>query len=193
MSDIPFGVSVTAPDRGGVARGRQTRELYGGWSRNVGRAGPYAGQEEYFLGGLNAEVWYTDIPNESRVHDLWYLQGLWRAERQAIVHARETENLEDYMAFTFRGRTANVVLTVADDGEPFNVYVELDGRPLTPDEAGAHIEWDDQGRSYISVTENDLYRLVFLDDFAEHEIKLRSNSDQLRIFAFTFGVYVGGE
>ncbi|MDE2893354.1 MAG: redoxin domain-containing protein [Chloroflexota bacterium] len=192
LSDVPFGVDVAVPTRG-VTPGRQTRELYAGWSRNNGSGGPYAGQEAYFLAGPLVPTFYSDIPTSDRKHNLWYLQGLWETDRESIVHARETDDLEDYIALLIRGRTANVVLTVAEDGEPFNVYVELDGRWLQPDEAGSHIQWDDDGRSYIRVTENDLYRLVFLPEWSEHELKLRSDSDQFRIFAFTFGSYVGGE
>ena len=192
LSDVPFGVDVAVPTRG-VTPGRQTRELYAGWSRNNGSGGPYAGQEAYFLAGPLVPTFYSDIPTAQRQHNLWYLQGLWETDRESIVHARETDDLEDYIALLIRGRTANVVLTVAEDGEPFNVYVELDGRWLQPDEAGSHVQWDDEGRSYIRVTENDLYRLVFLPEWSEHELKLRSDSDQFRIFAFTFGSYVGGE
>ena len=191
LSGVPFGVDVTVPNRNAPAR--QTRELYAGWRRNVGGGGPYAGQDAYFLGGLGAETLYRDIPTAQREHNLWYLQGLWRTESEAVVHARTTEGLEDYFAFIFRGRTANVVLTVAANGDPFNVYVQLDGRWLFPNEAGAHIRWDDRDRSYIRVTENDLYRLVYLPEWSEHEIRLSSNSDQFRIFALTFGSYVGGE
>ena len=192
LSDIPIGVDVEIPTRQGGTP-RQTRELYAGWSRNNGSGGPYAGQEAYFLAGPGVPTFYSDIPTSERRHNLWYLQGLWETDRESIVHARETGNLEDYIAFVVRGRTANVVLTVAEDGQPFNVYVELDGRWLHPGEAGAHIQWDDEGRSYIRVTENDLYRLIFLPEWSEHELKLRSDSDQFRIFAFTFGSYVGGE
>ena len=192
LSDVPFGVDVAVPTRGATP-GRQTRELYAGWSRNNGGGGPYAGQEAYFLAGPGIPTFYTDIPTAQRQHNLWYLQGVWETDRESIVHARETDDLEDYIALLVRGRTANVVLTVAEDGEPFNVYVELDGNWLQRDEAGSHIQWDDEGRSYIRVTENDLYRLVFLPEWSEHELKLSSNSDQFRIFAFTFGSYVGGE
>lgn len=192
LSDVPFGVDVAVPTRGATP-GRQTRELYAGWSRNNGGGGPYAGQEAYFLAGPGIPTFYTDIPSAQRQHNLWYLQGVWETDRESIVHARETNDLEDYIALLVRGRTANVVLTVAEDGEPFNVYVELDGNWLQRDEAGSHIQWDDEGRSYIRVTENDLYRLVFLPEWSEHELKLSSNSDQFRIFAFTFGSYVGGE
>jgi len=192
LSDVPFGVDVAVPTRQTGAP-RQTRELYAGWRRNVGSGGPYAGQESYFLAGTGIDTLYYDIDTSDRQHNLWYLEGLWRTENEAIVHARNTEELEDYIALLVRGRTANVVLTVAEDGQPFNVYVELDGRWLFPNEAGEHVQWDDQDRSYIRVTENDLYRLINLPEWSEHELKLRSDSDQFRIFAFTFGSYVGGE
>ena len=191
LSDIPFGVEVAVPSR--QALGRQTRELYAGWRRNSGSGGPYAGQDAYFLAGPGIDTLFRDVSTSDRQHNLWYLEGLWRIEDESIVHARTTEGLEDYMALLVRGRTANVVLTVAENGQPFNVYVELDGRWLLPNEAGSHIQWDDDGRSYIRVTENDLYRLLFLPEWSEHELTLRSDSDQFRIFAFTFGSYVGGE
>ncbi len=192
LSDIPFGVDVSVPTREGGTP-RQTRELYAGWRRNVGGGGPYAGQDAYFLAGPGIDTLYYDVETSAREHNFWYLEGLWRIEDDAIVHARQTEDLKDYMAFIVRGRTANVVLTVAEDGQPFNVYVELDGRWLFPNEAGSHVQWDDEGRSFIRVTENDLYRLLFLPEWSEHELKLSSDSNQFRIFAFTFGSYVGGE
>ena len=192
LSDVPFGVSAPVPTREGGTP-RQTRELYMGWQRNVGGGGPYAGQDAYFLTGTGIDTLYFDVDTSEREHNFWYLEGLWRIEDEAIVHARTTDDLEDYVALLIRGRTANVVLTVAEDGEPFRVYVELDGRWLFPNEAGSHVLWDDEGRSYIRVTENDLYRLVFLPEWSEHELRLSSDSDQFRMFAFTFGSYVGGE
>ncbi len=192
IADIPFGVEASIPTRES-GNPRQTRELYAGWSRNTGSGGPYAGQETYFLAGPDIPTVYRDVETEDRQHNLWYLEGLWTTETQAIVHARETKNLEDYMALLVRGRTANVVLTVAEDGDPYDVYVQWDGDWLERSIAGEHIKWDAEGRSFIRVTENDLYRLIFLPEFGEGELILRSNSDQFRIFAYTFGAYVGGE
>ena len=196
ITDIPEGTTAVAPVRDPQSRG-QTRELYGGTRRNYGRV-QYAAQEAYYLEAGTAQL-YTDVTGslasrlQARNHHMWYLQGLWRNEEEAIVHARATENLEDYLAFKFTSRTVNVVLTVPENGEPFNVYIEMDGRWLRPDEAGADILFDGDGRSYVRVTRNDLYRLVVLDEWSTHELKLRSNSDQLAIFAFTFGSYLGGE
>ncbi len=196
ITNIPEGTTAVAPVRDPQSRG-QTRELYGGTRRNYGRV-QYAAQEAYYLEAGVAQL-YTDVTGslasrlQARNHHMWYLQGLWRNEEEAIVHARATENLEDYLAFKFTSRTVNVVLTVPENGEPFNVYIEMDDRWLRPDEAGADILFDGDGRSYVRVTRNDLYRLVVLDEWSTHELKLRSNSDQLAIFAFTFGSYLGGE
>ena len=192
LSGVAEGTEAVAPQRDPVSRG-QTRELYGGTRRNYGRI-QYAAQPEYYL-QAGVDQFYTDIeggPRERENHR-WYLQGLWRNEEEAIVHARTTEQLEDYLAFKFTARSVNVVLTVPEGGEPFNVYVELDGRWLTPQEAGADVRFDGEERSFVRVTKDDLYRLVVLPEWSTHELKLRSNSDQLAIFAFTFGSYLGGE
>ena len=196
ITDIPEGTTAVAPVRDPQSRG-QTRELYGGTRRNYGSV-QYAAQTAYYLEAGTAQH-YTDVTGslesrlQARDHHKWYLQGLWRNEEEAIVHARTTENLEDYLAFKFTSRTVNVVLTLPEDDESFNVYIEMDGRWLRPDEVGADILFDGDGRSYVRVTRNDLYRLVVLDEWSTHELKLRSNSDQLAIFAFTFGSYLGGE
>ena len=190
LSGVAEGSTAAAPQRDPVARG-QTRELYGGTHRNYGSV-QYAAQPEYYLQAGAAQL-YTDIEAGQRQPHKWYLQGLWRNDPEAIVHARRTENLEDYLAFAFTARTVNVVLTVAADEAPFNVYLELDGRWLRPDEAGADVLFDGEERSFVRVTRNDLYRLVELPVWSTHELKLRSNSDQLAIFAFTFGSYLGGE
>ena len=163
-----------------------TRELYGGYGR--GYRGLYAAQEQYYL-GPDREVLYED-PGE-HVNDVWYLQGLWRNEQEAIVHARVTEDLDDYIALRFFARSVNVVLEPVRD-EPFEVIVELDGRPLRPYELGDDVVIDDEGRSVLRVDEARLYAIVEVSAFGRYELKLRSNSDNFAVFAFTFGVYLEG-
>ena len=191
VSAIPIG-SQAPPERDPRADG-QTRELYGGYARNYTQNGIYAAQVEYYE-GPDEERLYTDVDTaagEERTHQQWYLQGLWRNEREAIVHARATTMLEDYLALVFRARSVNVVLSPPRD-EPFEVVVELDGRPLLPTEAGADIAFDDEGRSLLRVDEARHYAIVELPEWGEHELKLSSNSDNFAIFAFTFGIYLEG-
>ncbi len=191
LSGVEEGTSAVAPQRDPVSL-NQTRELYGGTDRNYGRI-QYAAQPEFYLTS-NVAQQYTDIEDASgRQANKWYLQGLWRNTAEAIVHARNTNDLEDYLAFTFTARTVNVVLTLEDGAQPFDVLIEMDGRWLEPAEAGDDISFDGDGRSFVRVTKNDLFRLVKLPEWSTHELKLRSNSNQLAIFAFTFGSYLGGE
>ena len=192
LSGIEEGTTAVAPRRDPVSQG-QTRELYGGTHRNYGRI-QYAAQPEFYLAADVVQD-YTDIESgaSGRMANKWYLQGYWRNTAEAIVHARNTNDLEDYLAFKFTARTVNVVLTLDDGAQPFDVFIELDGRWLQSSEAGADISFDADGRSFVRVTKNDLFRLVKLPEWSTHELKLRSNSNQLAIFAFTFGSYLGGE
>ena len=189
VSAIPLG--SVEPERDPEA-GAQTRELYGGYERNYATRGLYAAQEEYYV-GPDMEFAYEDIDTASgeRKHNQWYVQGLWRNEREAIVHARTTSQLEDYLALRFVSRSVNVVLS-PPPGDPFSVVIELDGRPLTPDEAGPDVTFDDEGRSVIVVDSARVYAIVELPAWGDHDLKLRSDSASFAVFAFTFGNYLEG-
>ena len=191
LSGVPAGVAASIPTRDPQATG-QTRELYGGTHRNYGRT-QYAAQPEYYIEG-GVERFYTDIAEgQRRLGNKWYVRGLWRNEEEAIVHARETEDLEDYIALNFTARTVNVVLNIPPGEPPYRVYVEVDGEPVRPEWAGDDVRFDEAGNGFVTVTEDDLYRLVKLPEWTRHELKLRSNSDKFAVFAFTFGSYLGGE
>ena len=186
VDDIP--VVGSAEPRYDPAATRITRELYGGYERNYSLSGPYAGQDEYYEGPDRVAL-YEDV--ESHRDNRWYLQGLWRNGREAIVHARVTDDFRDYIALRFYARSVNVVLRPLLD-EPFEVAVELDGRPLAAAEAGADVRLDAEGRSILWVDEPRLYAVVELPAFGEHELKLRANSDDFAVFSFTFGIYTEG-
>jgi thiol-disulfide isomerase/thioredoxin len=186
VSNIPLG-TINSVDRDPVAN-RVTRELYGGYERNYTQSGLYAGQEGYYIEPDSTRE-YLDDGNYTPQQ--WYLQGLWTNGPESIMHARSTENLEDHIALQFVGRSANAVIN-PEGTEPFDVFVEIDDRPLSSDEAGLDILFDDQGRSYFTVDEPRLYAFLETPQFGEHIIKLASNSDDFAIFAFTFGVYEGG-
>ena len=189
VSALPLGSAAPARD---PEAGAQTRELYGGYERNYHARGLYAAQDEYYA-APDLELEYEDIDTATRErdHNRWYVHGLWRNEREAIVHARETSDFEDYFACRFVSRSVNVVLN-PPPGEPFVVVIELDGRALARGEAGADVEWDGEGRSIIVVSEPRAYAIVELPEWGDHELKLRSNSSHFAIFALTFGNYLEG-
>ena len=172
----------------------QTRELYAGYERNYGTlmsggVPPYVLHEEYYK-GPDAEVMYTD-PGEHRNHFL-YLQGLWLNTAESLIHARETMDLEDYVAFKFVGTSVNAVMSPGMSS-PYDVVVYLDDAPVPEERAGKDIMYDSDGSSYIQVDESRMYFLVDQPEFVSGELRLASNSPDFSLFAFTFGSYDGGE
>ena len=171
----------------------RTRELYAGYDRNYGAllsgSPPYVLHEEYFE-KQNIENEYKD-PGEHRNHFI-YLQGLWRNESESLVHSRETEEYEDYIAVLFYGTSVNAVMA-PEDSEPFTVRLTIDGAPLKTEQAGDDVMYDEEGHSYVFVDEPRMYRLVDMPVFGGHELRLSSNSRGMALFAFTFGSYEGGE
>ena len=171
-----------------------TRELYGGYDRNQaamssGNNPPYFLHNEYYE-FPDMDLIYTDI-GERRNHYM-ALHGLWRNEPASIVHGRATKTYEDYIALLFKATSVNAVMEQWADN-PYTVRLLLDGAPLRPEDAGADVKFDEVGNSYVHVTSPRMYRLVDLDHFGEHELKLSSNSYEFSLFSLTFGAYEGGE
>ena len=184
-----------------IGRPPVTPELYAGWERNLGvaRVGrhPYVAQfEEYFNAipfGVENATGVIDVtaPQDLQQHVL-YFQGQWSVEPERIRHARVTENLEDYLALNYAAKSVNAVLTSAS-GEPYRVIVTLDGAMMTTENAGADIQWDKDGYSYILVDEPRMYGIVDNPQYLPQSIlTMRSDSDDFGLFAFTFGVYAEG-
>ena len=170
-----------------------TRELYAGYERNYGilqsrTAPPYVRHIEYYQ-QQDADILYTD-PGEHDNHFM-YLQGLWRNGPENLVHARTTEDYEDYIAIMFVATSVNGVMT-PPEGATYRVRVTLDDLPVPAAQAGIDIQYDEEGQSYVEV---DLARMYFLIEqtFGSGELKLSSNSPEFSLFAFTFGSYEDGE
>ena len=169
----------------------QTRELYAGASRNYGAlssgsSAPYVYHQEYYE-GPDRDILYQD-PGDHRNHFI-YLQGSWYNGFEELVHSRETENYEDYIAVKFSAIEANVVMSLESD-EPYEVRVTIDGGPLDPAQAGEDIMFDEDGNSFVLVGASDMYRVVLLPEYGSHELRLSSNSPRFAIFAYTFGSYL---
>jgi hypothetical protein len=90
------------------------------------------------------------------------------------------------LVFEFFATSVNAVLGADTTG--LEAVVELDGRPLTSDEAGADISWDASGNSVLKIDETRLYQIVELPAFGKRELKLKTNSEGLAIYTVTFGV-----
>ena len=170
-----------------------TRELYAGHDRN--RSALFSPGGSYILqpgihGPIDAVVDFEDPGRH--MNQYLYVQGTWKVGFENLVHARRTEDYEDYLATIFYARSVNVVMESAS-GEPYRVRLTIDDRPLDSTEAGADVEWDDEGNSFVTVEESRLYRVVQLPEFSDHELRINSNSDDFTVFAYTFGAFASGD
>ena len=94
------------------------------------------------------------------------------------------------MALKYFGNSVNVVLE--NKGEPYQVYITIDDGPIPVTNRGTDIEEAKDGRTFISVDQDRMYRLIESSVYGGHELKLSSNSNEFAIYAFTFGSYSTG-
>ena len=140
---------------------RITRELYAGVERNYAKA--LSQQEPPYV-----------------AHQEYY-----SGASRDIAYEDPGNHVNQFM---FYGTSVNVVLSL-EDAEPYEVRVTYDDRPLQASEAGADIMFDDQGNSFLRVTESRMYRVVDIPEYGGHELKLSSNSADFAVFAYTFGAF----
>ena len=104
-----------------------------------------------------------------------------------------TFRVDAHRDHVFTGRVSQIRLNagMSHNVVTYDVVIEIDGKPLTPEEAGADIEYDD-GRSILTVTGPRLYRIVEQPEWSVRDLRLASTSDNFAVFAFTFGIYDEG-
>jgi len=168
-----------------------TRELYAGLYRNFGalQTGdipPYILYQEYYE-NPDTDFEYVDV--QEHLNQFLYIQGLWHNHEESLRHARVTENYEDYVLVPFRASEVNVVLALDETKGPYEVRALIDDAPIAAEIAGADIQYDSDGNSFLLVDEDRMYAVVALPEFEGHELKLSSNSDDFSVFAYTFGAY----
>jgi thiol-disulfide isomerase/thioredoxin len=175
-------INPVGPDRSENAH-TITRELYGGYSSNYLSDGLYAGQDDYYI-APDTTVDYVD--DGTRRHGQFFLDGEWINTEDAVVSGYVAENGSSQFAFEFFATSVNSVLSSSDG--PVDLIVELDGKPLTRDQAGFDISWNSDDTSVVEVDDARLYQLVELPEFGKHELVLKTNSEGLAIYTVTFGV-----
>ena len=181
---------VELPDIGDVLREEDkpgavcyptTRETYAGYQRG-GPAGTFGNPNGYQPGRA---VGYRDPGNheDGRI----YLEGRWRAEREAVISARDRDEPRDYLALKYHAIGVNAVLRPEDDApSPIRVWLEQDGKPLRREDAGEDVQFDDEGRSYMDVAAPRMYHIIQNEKFGQHELRLATGAAGLGIYAFTF-------
>ncbi len=185
LDDVAWS-SVVGPARSQGAF-TVTRELYGGYSDNYLSDGLYAGQDAYYV-APDSVVDYVD--DGTRRHGQFFLDGQWINESTAVVSGNSGKSEYASIAFDFFANSVNAVIDSSSG--VVDIVVELDGRPLAISEAGPDIEWDDNGDSVLEIGDARLYQIIELSEFGKHELRLKTNSEGIAIYSFTFGVFEFG-
>lgn len=150
-----------------------TPETYAGY----GRGGPLNAAKE----GMPAKF---SAPGEFPAEGI-YLDGYWTVYSDHIKHARRTEMLEDSLILSFASFEVNAVMSPQQ--MPFHIVVSLDGKALDKDSAGDDITEDDMGNSIVIVDSPRMYNLFKSTEYKSGILKLSTDSDDLELYAFTFG------
>lgn len=101
---------------------------------------------------------------------VWNYDGQWQIHREYIEHTGNSKDFEDYISLKFMAFEVNLVLGTKD-GQPAEVKLELNGKEI----------------GKIKITEYKMYNLFKSSDYTTGKLKIYSNSDNLRAYAFTFG------
>jgi thiol-disulfide isomerase/thioredoxin len=173
----PVMEPVNPHDRPGAVCFPATPELYAGYVRGL-----YGHPVD-----IDREALYEPVaPHE--VHKA-YLEGRWRVEDERLLHVSFSGPPGDCVVVRCRATEVNAVLR-PETGEPYRVYLELDGAPVAEADAGPDVRRDDEGRSYVEVDAGRMYRLLDSPDYAERELALYAAGDGFGLYAFTFGACV---
>ncbi len=162
-----------------------TRELYAGTRRNIDFGGAYILNEEYY--NAAGEVQEYTAPGEHRNHFL-FLQGQWLSAHESLDYAGAESSYDGYIGFRFFANEVNAVLNYIT-GESYDFRVEMDGAPVPKDSAGADLQYDAEGNSFVTVDSPRLYQLIRQADVTSHDLLLRPDNDRFSVYAFTFGAY----
>lgn len=113
-----------------------------------------------------------------------YLRGKWFSEKEFIRFDGEAAD-QGSLTLTYEALESNVVMDNAERHSN-NVLVLQDGHPLTPENSGADISFDEKGNSYIRVERPRMFNIIRNKEFGEHTLKLIVSSPALSLFSFSF-------
>lgn len=190
---FPQVMDVIRPeDEQGAVCFPTTPELYAGYQRgSLGNQQGYAG---------NSPAVYELPPAALREEPFFYASGIWRAGPESFAFAGQEDGR---ILLPYHAAGVNAVLSPSADPvevalnlrpasvEP-RVEVYQDGQPLTPDNAGEDILYDDGGVSYVLVDRPRMVELVRSAEFGRHELELIFRANGLALYSFTFVSCIAG-
>jgi thiol-disulfide isomerase/thioredoxin len=175
QDDLPLIMEpVRESDRPGALCYRATPDILAGWQRGtIGNVEGYSPE---------STVHYDDpgIYIDGRL----YLQGNWLNDR-SYLKLNDPEGQEGYLVFSYQAKEISAV--IKPEGEKnFQVFVQQNDLYLTAANKGDDIRIDEQGKSYMLVSDARLYSIVKNKEFGEHTVKLMTRSNGFALYAISF-------
>lgn len=161
-------------DYPGVVCYRPTGEIQAGYLRGT------LGNQE----GYNPESTLDYADHGYHLAGRFYLQGKWFNERE-FIRFDGAEGEEGQASLLYEALEVNAVMQ-SGRRTPSDVFVLQDGLPLTDENAGSDIRFDENRKSYIRVAEPRMFNLIRNKEFGEHRLRLVTASHHLSLYSFTF-------
>ena len=177
-----------------------TRELFAGWKFTATQRRGGIGQDDEYLRAARESFNSEDQPGvitqfsapDSPDSNLIYFNGPWAIGPESARHAEDTDHFDHYLELKYSARSVNAVLT-SESGNNYQVRVTVNGDYLTDENKGDDIIIDEDGISYLQVTDPKLYKIVEHPTWEGGQVlRMASMSDDFGLFSFTFGVYKDG-
>lgn len=169
---------IRQEDRPGAVCYPSTAEMYAGArGYQQGQYGNILRPQE----GKVATYAFAGAPDDGK----FYLNGVWQTNVESLRHARETHDQSDYLAIKYHALSCNAVIK-PEGGAAFRLYVLLDDKPVQKIDAGDDIQYDESGRSYVTVDTPRMYSLAKHHHFGTHLLRLASDSPAFGLYSFTF-------
>lgn len=170
----PVGV-LRAEDESGAVCFHTTPELHAGYDR-----GALGNPEGYAPHG---QALSYQLPQQ-RQDGFYYAEGLWQADEHSLALMGETGAL----VLPYHAATCNAVMAPAldvNDDAPRTLRITQDGAPLTPENAGADIFFEN-GQCFVRVDAPRSYQLTRNPNAQPHELQLEISLPSLALYAFSF-------
>jgi len=154
---------------------------------------------ETYMGHKRAGWWGGEIANVKnvlpdqtlhyrdrgkRVDRGFFVEGLWTNFSDQFEHARDTDQLTDYLGLLYLANEVYAVMNPTD--EMVRVYVTRDERPVPSAQRGKDLREDPKGETYFLLQEPRLYYLIKDEGAEPHELKLWTQKKGVGVHSFSF-------
>jgi hypothetical protein len=110
------------------------------------------------------------------------LEGPWNGAPEKVTSAAPGADI----AVGVLAQSVNLVMAPAD-GRPTDAIVTVDGGPVPPKLRGADVHVDRNGRTVVTVSRSDMYRLIQGPGVEQHQLHVIAEQPGLEAYDFTFG------